>query len=706
MRESVAALENDLLVDFEQAQRARGERLRRFHAVEAPTVRALGAVLLSAMVALHNWELMPSARGASLPFAAGAIAYALVSWLVLLRAYRSPPRLPWDVLVAGSDVLFCAAAVLCTGGVESLLFLVLCVRVADQATTTFPRVLAFAHATLAVYVVVCLVQVRQHPELLGRAAVQAALLYLVNLYLVASSRSTDRLRQRSAAAYRLARELVWRLRAQRDELEDARSRAELASDAKSRFLAVISHELRTPLHGMLGMTDLLLDTGLDREQVNLAQTARASGQTLLGLINDILDFSKAEEGGIELDQETVDLREVAADALRTVAPLAASRGLLVEWSATAEVPERVLGDTARIRQILLNILGNAVKFTDSGAVVLSIDSVAERDHHVIEIVVEDTGIGVPPSQQELIFSAFNQVDTSPTRRNGGAGLGLAISRALARRMGGDLTGESRDGGGSQFRFTARLPRAPVGPSEDAQLLPSATFLVDVQLPATASFVRQLLISWGLTPVGANARTPDLVVVDAHSPLRGPITLLLAPWAGPEHQAPQHPSVVRLPLRVHELRRCLERHLCASGVRASDPGGRPIDVLVVEDNPVNQRVAQKTLERLGHRVTIAASGDEAVARATTGGFELILMDLQLPDVDGVEATRRIRSHELTRFVPIIALTADASREDRARCLGAGMNDHLSKPLRRADLERALQRWCRGARLESERRASGS
>ncbi len=385
------------------------------------------------------------------------------------------------------------------------------------------------------------------------------------------------------------------LRTQAVELARTRDAAEAANRAKSDFLATMSHEIRTPLNGVIGTLRLLTETGLTGDQQRFATTADASAHTLLSLINDILDFSKVEAGKLELDPVPFDLSDLAATAVEIVATAANAKGLGLTCTVDPAVPRRRIGAADRIRQVLVNLLGNAVKFTATGAVSVR---VTPADGDAVRFAVTDTGIGIPPDRLDRLFQSFSQVDASTTRKFGGTGLGLAICKQLAALMGGTVGVRSTVGVGSTFWFTARLP-------------------VDAAPGPTA----------GAAPVP----------------------------------------------------------------RAAPPGGRRI--LVAEDNDVNQMVIGEMLRRLGHSVALVADGRAAVAAARAGGHDLILMDCQMPEMDGFAAAAAVRAAEAgsDRRLPILALTANAVVGDRERCLSAGMDDYLTKPIDSAALAAKLSLW---------------
>jgi two-component system, sensor histidine kinase and response regulator len=481
------------------------------------------------------------------------------------------------------------------------------------------------------------------------------------------------------------------------ELREATAQALESSRAKSAFLATVSHEVRTPMNGIIGVAELLRDTPLEAEQIEYVDIIDRSGHALLGIINDILDFSKLEAGKLEVEVLEFDLLEQLDHVITVLAPAAAHKGIALGAIVGPDVPRRVVGDAGRIGQVLLNLVGNAVKFTEQGRVVVLLSRAGDTG---LRFDVEDTGPGVAPAAIDRLFQPFTQADASTTRRFGGTGLGLAICRSLAELLGGTLSATSAPGSGSTFRFELPLQHAiDAAPAITAvPALPSGRTLVVSGSAEGAALVSRQLHQWGFEtdvvsePPGDRAGEHGLIIgyqlqeenlerLRRWSPagvvvLRAPLTplRLLRQLAGDPGEAP----LVARPL--------------PSVVRAS--GEADVDgpyALVVEDNPVNQRIAIKMMTRLGYRTHTATNGVEATRRAQRHRYDVILMDCQMPEMDGFEATRAIRGMEASAaHTPIIALTANAMASDRDRCLAAGMDDFLSKPLTLAALQQAIDR----------------
>lgn len=603
-RHAGAVPASPLPLDPAAAARAKTERLIRFHTVRSPRLRLVGNLVFVAFAWAHNLVILddPSLRVPLLVVTAATAVYVIATWVLLVAFYERVRWIDLGDLFLCTDGFVALATIYATGGDRSLLFFYMTLRAADQSAISSRRTAFFAAASSLLYLAL-MIGLDQVP---GRAVdwqvvmVKLGFIVGINLYLVGVAGAADRYRRRTSEAVRLTRSLVADLERKSTQLEDEQVRAQAANLAKSQFLANMSHEIRTPMSAIIGLNRLQRNTELPPDAAVFAEKIEESADDLLRLIDDILDLSRVEANKLQIERRAFELAPRLEHVAELLQPRSESKGIGLLLQQASDLPAWVHGDAARIQQVLINLVGNAIKFTEQGTVTVSVTRGLLQD---ICFHVRDTGIGIDTTAQRELFEPFYQADASATRRFGGTGLGLAISRRLVLLMGGTLDLESTLGQGSTF--TVRLPLPPSAPSEAHQ-------------PAT--------------------RAPETTG--------------------------------------------------ASSVNAH--------VLVADDNDVNRLVLQLQLEGLGARVDSVPSGALALESLGRQAYDLLLLDCQMPGLDGYEVARRIRDDPRLDNLPVIAVTAHAMRGARNRCLEAGMDDYLAKPFREGELPAVIERWLRGRR----------
>jgi two-component system sensor histidine kinase/response regulator len=669
----------------------RREREQRLAAFELPLVRLGGSLLLSLALFLHNRYLVPQPAGRWVAATLALALYAAASWALIAVFFRRTPPRDLTVPALAGDLLIWTYAIYCSGAEASWLFFILLLRVADQTQTTFRRACAFAIAATACYtgMLMWVAVADGRPVMNAGQMTKLALILFGGVYVSLAARTAEHRRARLTEAIRVSRDLIKRL-------EQAHARAEEASSAKSEFVANMSHEMRTPLQAVIGMLQLAVEDETSQSKARRLLTARRSAEMLLAMIDDVLDFSRIEARKLELEPVYFSLRQLIHDTMKSVGIMAASKKLTLSYFVQPDVPETVWADPVRLRQIVVNLVGNAIKFTHAGEISVTVSRAGDK----ARIDVRDTGVGIAPAVRQRIFEPFAQADSSHSRPHGGAGLGLSIVARLLDAMGGSVQVSSEQGAGSVFSFSVPLATDAVGAAPErkpweSQLQGKAILVIEHEEMSRAS-IAQILRSRGVfatafsstVDVPPQARFACAVTTDSAVAVR-PQVVITSPL-----DTTNYMNRVTRPVGEREL-------IDAIGVAlgfAEPPPEYTLEpaaverkrsrVLLVDDSEVNLEVVAEMLRRLGHEVTVAPDGETALAKLVAEAFDVVFMDVQLPGMDGLETTRRFRDSGAK--TPVIALTAHTSMRDRDRCLAAGMNAVLTKPVDSTHLAAALEK----------------